>query len=59
MPQPIPVPILTNRKSSTDLAMPALLAGLGKRLPTDYQPLLEPDTKPVEELVLTLSDPLI
>jgi hypothetical protein len=40
-------------------ALPALLAALGKRLLTDYQPLLEPDTKPVEELVLTLVDPLI
>jgi TIR domain len=39
--------------------LPGLLAGLGQRLPTDFEPFLEPDTKPVEELVLTLSDPQI
>jgi tetratricopeptide (TPR) repeat protein len=39
------------------VALPALLAALGRRLPTDHQPLGEPDTRPVEELVLTLIDP--
>lgn len=40
-------------------ALPALLAALGERLPTGYQPFDEPDAKPVEELVLTLVDPTI
>jgi tetratricopeptide (TPR) repeat protein len=40
-------------------ALPALLAALGERLPTDHQPFEEPDAKPVEELVLTLADPTI
>jgi hypothetical protein len=56
--EPVAVPVEVG-PGGLSAAMPALLAGLGKRLPTDYQPLLEPDTKPVEELVLTLSDPLI
>jgi hypothetical protein len=38
-------------------ALPALLAALGEILPTDSQPFEEPDAKPVEELVLTLTDP--
>ena len=40
-------------------ALPALLAALGERLPTDHQPFEEPDAKLVEELVLTLTDPRI
>jgi TIR domain len=40
-------------------ALPAILAALGQRLPTDHQPLEEPDVKRVEELVLTLVDPRI
>ncbi|WP_239132802.1 CHAT domain-containing tetratricopeptide repeat protein [Paractinoplanes durhamensis] len=37
--------------------MPALLAALGQRLPTDPEPFSEPDAKPVAELVLKLTDP--
>jgi len=40
-------------------ALPALLAALGKRLPTDHKRLEEVDGRPVEELVLTLTDPRI
>ncbi len=40
-------------------ALPTLLAALGERLPADFQPFEQTDTKPVEELVLTLSDPVI
>lgn len=39
------------------VALPAVLAALGKRLPNDHQPFEETDIKPVEELVLTLADP--
>lgn len=39
--------------------LPALLAALGKREPTDHQQFEETDAKPVEELVLTLIDPTI
>ena len=40
-------------------ALPAILAALGERLPTDHQPFEEPDAKLVEELILTLTDPRI
>ncbi|HEY0555616.1 MAG TPA: TIR domain-containing protein, partial [Thermoanaerobaculia bacterium] len=40
-------------------ALPTLLAALGERLPADFQPFEQPDAKPVEELVLTLTDPVI
>src|ERR1044071_3316673 len=40
-------------------AMLPLLAALGERLSTDFQPFEEPDARPVEELVLTLTDPSI
>lgn len=39
--------------------LPALLAALGERLPTDPQPFEQPAPKPVEELVLELTDPKI
>lgn len=38
-------------------ALPAIRAALGYSLPTDHQPFEEPDARPVEELVLTLTDP--
>ncbi len=56
--EPVAVPVEVG-PGGLSAAVPALLAALGKRLPTDFQPLLEPDTKPVEELVLTLVDPHI
>jgi tetratricopeptide (TPR) repeat protein len=40
-------------------ALPAILAALGERLPTDYQPPHSALAKPVEELLLELSDPKI
>lgn len=40
-------------------ALPALLAALGERLPTDHQPFEQPASKPVEELILELTDPKI
>jgi len=40
-------------------ALPALLAALGERLPTDHQPFADADAKPVAELVLKLTDPRI
>jgi len=48
-------------KDPVDLSavLPALLAALGERLPTDPQPFEEPDARPVEELVLILFDPTI
>jgi len=41
------------------VALPALLAALGKRLPTDHLSFQDIDVRPVEELVLTLTDPQI
>jgi tetratricopeptide (TPR) repeat protein len=38
-------------------AMPRILAGLGKRLPEDAQPMLRPMAEPIEELLLELTDP--
>jgi tetratricopeptide (TPR) repeat protein len=40
-------------------ALPAILAALGKRLPTDRPAATEPDAKLLEELVLELTDPKI
>lgn len=40
-------------------AMPDLLAALGERLPTDHETYEQTASKPVEELVLELSDPQI
>jgi hypothetical protein len=56
--EPVAVPVEVG-PGELSAAMPGLLAALGKRLPTDFQPFLEPDKKPVEELVLTLVDPRI
>jgi tetratricopeptide (TPR) repeat protein len=39
-------------------ALPDILAALGKRLPSDPQPFEQTDAKPVEELVLALTDPM-
>lgn len=40
-------------------AMAGLLAALGERLPEDAQPMLRPETEPLEELLLELTDPCI
>jgi tetratricopeptide (TPR) repeat protein len=54
--EPLAVPVEIGA-GGLSVALPALLAALGKRLPTDHQPVEEPDARPVEELVLTLIDP--
>lgn len=41
------------------VALPAILAALGEQLPTDYQPPQTTPSKPLEELLLRLSDPAI
>jgi tetratricopeptide (TPR) repeat protein len=56
--EPVAVPIEIG-PGGLSAALPALLSALGERLPTDHQPFEEPDAKPVEELVLTLTDPTI
>ncbi|MBI4553614.1 MAG: TIR domain-containing protein, partial [Candidatus Latescibacteria bacterium] len=56
--EPVAVPIRLN-PGGLDEALPAILAALGERLPTDAQPLQTVETKPVEELMLELSDPQI
>lgn len=40
-------------------ALPAILAALGERLPSDYQPSSKAVSQPLEELVLELVDPRI
>jgi tetratricopeptide (TPR) repeat protein len=56
--EPLAVPIALG-PGGLSAAMPALLAALGERLPTDPPPSAEADTRPVEELVLLLTDPKI
>lgn len=56
--EPLAVPIAIG-PAGLSAALPALLAALGERLPTDPQPFEELDVKPVEELVLMLTDPTI
>src|SRR5205814_4272569 len=53
---PVAVPVEIGPGGLSD-ALPALLAALGRRLPTDHQPPVEPDAPPIDELVLTLVDP--
>jgi tetratricopeptide (TPR) repeat protein len=40
-------------------AMPQIFAALGERLPDDFQPMISPQTEPLEELLLELTDPCI
>jgi tetratricopeptide (TPR) repeat protein len=40
-------------------AMPQIFAALGERLPDDIQPMVRPQPEPLEELLLTLTDPCI
>jgi len=56
--EPVAVPIQSGPGGLTE-AMPAILAALDERLPTDHQAPAQPDAKPLEELVLTLTDPKI
>jgi tetratricopeptide (TPR) repeat protein len=56
--EPVAVPVEIG-PGGLSAALPAILAALGKRLPTDHQPFEETDAKPVEELILTLVDPKI
>jgi hypothetical protein len=56
--EPVGVPIEIGA-GGLSASLPAVLAALGERLPTDHQRFEEPDAKPVEELVLTLIDPTI
>ncbi len=52
----VPIEVGTGGLSA---ALPAILAALGERLPADHQPFEATDARPVEELVLALSDPRI
>jgi tetratricopeptide (TPR) repeat protein len=52
--EPVAVPI---GPSGLKAALPDILAALGKRLPSDPQTFEQTDAKPVEELVLALTDP--
>jgi hypothetical protein len=47
--QPVAVPIELG-PGGLDEALPAILAALGERLPTDKEPARQPDTKPLEEI---------
>ncbi|HEX7333027.1 MAG TPA: tetratricopeptide repeat protein [Pyrinomonadaceae bacterium] len=47
------------KTGSVSEAMPAILAALGERLPTDPQPAPKAVSQPLEELVLKLTDPRI
>jgi len=54
--EPVAVPIEVG-PTGLSAALPVLLAAVGKRLPNDAQPFEEPDARPIEELVLKLTDP--
>ena len=56
--EPVAIPIEIG-PDGLSAALPALLAALGERLPTYHQPFEQPASKPVEELVLALTDPQI
>ncbi|MBI3246550.1 MAG: tetratricopeptide repeat protein [Deltaproteobacteria bacterium] len=56
--EPVAVPIHLT-PGGLSVALPAILAALGERLPTDLQPLQTAPSKPLEELLLKLSDPAI
>lgn len=53
--EPVGVPVEL-KTAGVSKALPAILAALGERLPTDYQPAPIVVAKPVEELILKLSD---
>jgi tetratricopeptide (TPR) repeat protein len=54
--EPVAVPIELG-PGGLDESLPGILAALGERLPTDKETAKQPDTRPLEELVLTLTDP--
>ena len=54
--EPVGVPIQLKTGGLSE-ALPSILTSLGERLPTDHQPQQAVESKPVEELVLKLSDP--
>ncbi len=56
--EPLAIPIEIG-PGGLSAAMPAILAALGERLPTDPTPFEQPAPKPVEELILELADPKI
>jgi hypothetical protein len=53
--EPVAVPIQLTPGGISE-ALPAILAALGERLPTDHQAFEQTDAKPPEELVLNLTD---
>jgi len=53
--EPVGKPIETE-PGGVSVALPAILAALGKQLPTDFQPIKETAQQPVEELILKLTD---
>ncbi len=50
---------LSSQPGGVSEALPQILAALGERLPTDYQPQQTSPQKPVEELLVELSDPKV
>jgi len=56
--EPLAVPIQLGPGGLAD-AMPAIPAALEKRLPTDREAAVQPEGRPLDELVLTLTDPKI
>ncbi|GIE60835.1 tetratricopeptide (TPR) repeat protein [Actinoplanes octamycinicus] len=56
--RPLAVPVEVG-PGGLSVAVPALLAALDRRSPTDHEPPGQPEAKPVEELVLKLTDPRI
>jgi len=57
--EPVALPIQQLTPGGLSVALPEILAALGERLPTDHQPLQTTPSKPLEELLLKLSDPAI
>jgi hypothetical protein len=56
--EPVAVPIQLG-PCGLSVALPQILAALGEQLPTDYQPLHATPSKPLEELLLELNDPIL
>jgi hypothetical protein len=50
-------PVAIQIKNNLQESMPQILAALGQNLPTDFAPEVTIDEKPLEELVLKLTDP--
>src|SRR5690349_20563919 len=56
--EPVAVPIQLT-PGGLSVALPQIFAALGEGLPSDHQPLQTTASKPLEELLLKLSDPAI